>query len=264
MARITLIFCLALAFIAGHTGTSQAITFFYQAPTGQTATVDYSFLGGGTQLQLVVTETTPAAASSLTGGAAILTSIGFLLPGTAVLVPTGSTVTIAAGSSSVGFDPNGAPPPQDFGAGANVSGEWGSTNAAGEKPIGNGSSYDFVSALEAQVIQFAGANLDGTAGLNGPQGGLLDDSAARGGLGVIDNSVTILLNLDADPTTGGIQGLDAGQTAAFLASLEFSSIVEWGSDAAFSAPIPEPGTLLLLGSGLLGAGALGRRFRKRS
>ena len=75
------------------------------------------------------------------------------------------------------------------------------------------------------------------------------------------------MSLDADLCTDGLQGLTSAQQTAFLDSLLTSSIVEYGSNAAFGtptggAPIPEPCTLVLLGTGLLGAGLLGRRKKK--
>jgi hypothetical protein len=237
------------------------VTIPYGAPTGQTATADFSFTNA-THLQIILKETTPAAASALTGGEAILTGIGFLLPNSAVIVLPGtvnicSTALCGGNSSAVGFSAGA------FGAGANVSAEWGATTG-GEKPIGNGGSFDFVSVIEAQVTQFSGTNRDGSTTLGGPQGGLLDDSAVRGGLGVIDNSVRILLTLDANPSTTGNQGLSAAQQAAFLTSVYTQSVVEWGSDNAFGRPIPEPATLVLLGSGLSGLAAWRWRRRNRS
>ena len=253
-------FALAVALVVALSGTAGAVTIDYLAPTGQTAQADFSFTNA-THLQIILRETTLAAASTLTGGDAILTGIGFLLPDSAVIVLPGtvnicSTALCGSNSSSVGFS-GGA-----FGAGANVSAEWGAT-IGGEKPIGNGSSFDFVSVIEAQVTQFSGTNRDGPAGLNGPQGGLLDDSAAQGGLGVIDNSVRILLTLDENPLTAGNQGLSAAQQSAFLTSIYTQSVVKWGSESAYGNPVPEPGTLLLLGSGLSGLAACGWRRRSR-
>jgi len=239
----------ALVLTMGISETSHAVLVPYVAPTGQTATADYSFISG-TQLQIILTETTPTALN-ISGGAAILTSVGFNLP-TGVNI-TGGTVTINSGSTSVGFQ-IGPTPQGPFGGGTNVSGEWGFANNSPLDSVGN---FDFASTNTAQTTQFAGSNLDGPADLNGPQGGLLDDSAQSGGLGVIDNSIIILLTLNTS--------LSAAQQAAFLAGLccnPGDSIVEWGSNDAFGAPVPEPGTLLLLGSGLAGLGFFGRRKKR--
>ena len=127
--------------------------------------------------RILLTETTPVATSPLIGGAAILTSIGFLLPDSAVIAGENdglTNVTIATGSSSVGFSGG------DLAAGGTVSAEWGAT-IGGRADIGNGTSWDFVSALTAHVSRFNGTNRDSTTALDGPQGGLLNDSAARGG-----------------------------------------------------------------------------------
>lgn len=230
----------------------------YVAPTGQTASAEFNFIDSGLKLEITLAETTPIAVSDKIGAPAILTSIGFILPDDAVIA--GGNVIIADGSQSVGFDTG------TFSYPTNVNGEWGYT--IGEAPIGLDSyQFDFVSSMVSQTTPFGDVsadNLDGsTSSLDGPQAGLLYDSAARGGLGVIDNSVLITLLLDADPSTGGNQPLSPDQQTAFLASLSLpaNSVVEYGSDAAFGT-VPEPATVLLLGTGLVGLAGFRKKFKK--
>jgi hypothetical protein len=111
MKKIVCIMILAVTIFFVLFSVSSALTINFLAQTGQTATADFSFINA-TQLQIILTETTPTA--TFTGDAAggILTGIGFLLPGTTEIVPAGSTVFINTGSSSAGFSLG------DLGAGA--------------------------------------------------------------------------------------------------------------------------------------------------
>ena len=84
------------------------------AATGQSARAGFEFLNAST-LQISLSETTPAGASSLTGGGAILTSLGFLLPRVQI---AGGSVSLAPGSTTAGFDLAG---------GTDVSNLWGYT-----------------------------------------------------------------------------------------------------------------------------------------
>jgi hypothetical protein len=243
-------FASTAVFMLAARSAEAGVLMSYSADTGQTATAEFSF-DDATTLRIILTETTPVSVTLPTAADGILTSVGFLLPDSAVIV--GGSATIAAGSSSVGFDNVGG---TQLTGGDDVSGEWGAT-VGGEKPIGNGSNYDFASGNTAQVTAFGGTNRDGPAVLDGPQGGLLDDSASRGGLGVIDNAIVLLLTLDADPGTLGNQGLSAAQQTAFLSSLATTSIVEWGSDFAFGTPdgqifSPEPSSFVLAVMGSVG------------
>ena len=84
------------------------------AGTGQSARAGFEFLDA-TTLQISLFETTPAGASDLTGGSAILTSLGFLLPRVQI---TGGSASLMPGSTTAGFD---------LGGGTDISNLWGYT-----------------------------------------------------------------------------------------------------------------------------------------
>jgi hypothetical protein len=166
----------------------------------------------------------------------LLTSVSFDLgaPGQNGADPliTGGSVVIGPASASVNFDTG------SYAAGSDVSGEYG---------YGNGGTTglypNFVSSNNAGATSFGGPNLDGPAGLDGPQCGLVANPAIvpLGGLGAIQDEIIATITL-----SGAI---------ADLGFLSNGVIVEFGSDAAF---LPEPATL---GALLVGLGAMALRRR---
>ena len=69
------------------------------AATGQSVRASFDFLDAS-RLQISLFETTPAGASALTGGGAILTNLGFLLPRVQI---AGGSVVIGPGGTTAGF-----------------------------------------------------------------------------------------------------------------------------------------------------------------
>lgn len=101
-------------------GPAQAVPVFVDyrlAATGQSARAGFEFLDAS-RLQISLTETTASGATDLTGGSAILTSLGFLLPRVQIV---GGTVVIGPGSITAGFSGT------ELTGGADVSNLWGYT-----------------------------------------------------------------------------------------------------------------------------------------
>src|SRR5262245_6868014 len=115
MIRLNTCMVFAAALLAATAARAAPIFVDYDvAATGQSARAGFQFLDPAT-LQISLAETTPSGASALTGGSAILTSLGFLLPRVQI---TGGVVSVAPGSTTAGFDLAG---------GTDVSSLWGYT-----------------------------------------------------------------------------------------------------------------------------------------
>src|SRR5262249_50300459 len=115
----------SVAALVGQATWAGVLVDYSVASTGQIATADFSF-ADSSSLVIVLTETTPVAASHLSGAGAILTRLGFHLPAGQL---NGGAVEISPGSVSVGFE-NVNP---QLSGGANVSTEWGYSQ--GSQPI---------------------------------------------------------------------------------------------------------------------------------
>jgi hypothetical protein len=117
-ARVAFAVMRAGALLAATQAPAAPIVVDYNiAATGQSVTATFDFLTAS-RLQILLSETTPAAASSLTGGDAILTSLGFALPRVNI---AGGSVSIGPGSVTAGF------PGHDVAQGADLSNLWGYT-----------------------------------------------------------------------------------------------------------------------------------------
>ncbi len=233
-ARKLLTICLVAAVLGIAVGNASAGLVIFSGPSGLSATADFS-LNNPHELKIVLTNTSTGVPAGFDNSDQLLTGISFDLG-----VPdiTGGSVVIGpdAADISINFDNVVS----QLGNGDDVSSEWGFGNSGG-----TGMLVNMVSTNTAQMTAFSsGPNLDGPAGLDGPQGGLLANPGIvdLGGLGAIQNSVVITLNLNSDLSDLGF--------------LENGVIVEYGSDAAF---VPEPTTVALL---VLGSISLIRRRRK--
>ncbi len=205
---------------------------------GLSAEAEFTLLNA-TTLRVRLKNTSTAVPAGFGSSDQLLTSVSwdFGSPGSNALDTTisGGNVVIGPTSQSLNFSAG------SFGAGANVRGEWGFGNSAQSGLLTN-----FITSLTAGATAFGSTNLDGPAGLNGPQGGLVSSAmpVSLGGLGAIRNEIVATLTLSS-----AISNLNFLNTN--LVRFEF------GSDKAFIT-VPAPSALAVLAPVAL----LGRRRRR--
>lgn len=232
MRRSSLFVLGGLAAVAA-TSAAQAVFVTGTGSSGLSASASFDLINA-TTLQVRLRNTSTGVPSGFDGAASLLTGVSwdFGAPGSNALDVSivGGSVVIGATSQSINFD-SGA-----HGPGTNVGGEWGYSNSAQSGLLNN-----YVSALTAGSTAFGGPNLDGPAGLDGPQGGLAANplTTSLGGLGAIQDEIVITLNL-----SGPL--MDLNFLSANYVRFEF------GSDAAFiTVPTPGAGALALFSLGTL-------------
>ncbi len=264
MKRITQILVIAALAIALTPAVSKADTVNFSGSQGPAnangnvtlaASVTFTTLSGG-QLQVTLTNTgtyaTSIPAQVLTGVFFSLSGVGTLTPVSGLLA-SGATVAQCTGA-------NGCTAP----IGSNVGGEW-AYATANNFPGGGARGISSTGLNWFGAGNFNGPNLQGPVAVDGMQFGLATGTLTpNNGLGknaVIQSSVVFVLS-----------GLPSGYT---LQGNVTNVLFQYGTatnEPSFGGncvsgctppppPIPEPGTLALFGTGLLGmAGIIRRRM----
>lgn len=218
---------------------SQGAVVHFSDASGLSAEAEFTLLGGGTQLQVRLRNTSTGVPVGFNAADQLLTGISFDLgaPGLNGGDPTitGGSIVTGASSFSINFSV------MNVGANADVGGEWGYGNSDV-----SGNLFNFISGNAAGTTAFGGPNLDGPANLNGPQAGLVSAAmpVSLGGMGAIQDEVIATLNLS--------------QAIADLSFLDHGVQVEFGSDAAFIF-VPTPGAAGVM---LAAMGVVGMRRRR--
>jgi hypothetical protein len=216
--------------------------------TGSSGNLNSSATFATDSSNLIVTLTNTSTADVLLP-TDVLTAVFFTLEGDPTLSRISAVLASGSGVLFGGTDPGGV-----------LGGEWAYQNnisapgGADEGIFSAGLGFD-------GNLTFPGSNLQGPAGVNGLQYGITsaDDNpttgnaAVTGSAALIQNSVVFTLG----GIPGGFDPSDMG--AVTNVNFQYGTALD---DPNVPTPTPEPSTMLLLASGLVGFVGLRRKFRK--
>ena len=239
-----------LTILLGMVGYANATPVTFTGSSG-TLAASVTFDVSGSDL-LVTLSNTSKGDPSAPGN--ILTGVIFSIPGNPPLDRTTGSAKLTAGSIVI----HGPVPATD--SGGVVGGEWAYTNSLAGAFVGQQSIYS--AGYFDGNARFPGSNLQGppSGSVDGVQYGIttLFDLAANdnGGIksqGLIQNSVDFVL-----------PGLPAGFKLSDISNLSFQYGTALDEPNFPGVESPEPATMLLVGSGLIGLAGYGRKkfFKK--